>query len=248
MRIAIAGGTGVLGAQITEVARGRGHDVVVLTRSSGVDLVEGSGLADRLADVDVVVDAASTVTMSAKESTRFFSTVTRNLLSAEKSAGVRHHVAVSIVGVDKAPYAYYAGKAAQERAIKEGQVPWTILRATQFHEFAEQVYGQIKLGPIVVVPKMRSMPIAARDVASRLVDLAEGAPAGQVPDLGGPREERVAEMVKAYAATRPGTHRVFELPIPGAYGKAMRDGTLVPGPGSHHAAMTYRDWLAGSNA
>lgn len=245
MRIAIAGGTGVLGTHVVEIARERGHDVVVLTRSAGVDLIDGTGLADHLAGVDVVVDAASKVTMSAKESTGFFTTVTHNLLRAEKAAGVRHHVAISIVGADKAPYAYYAGKVAQEKVIREGDVPWTILRATQFHEFAEQVYGQVKLGPLVVVPKMRSMPIAAHDVARRLIDLAEGTPAGQVPDLGGPREERVSKMVEVYAARRPGKHWVVEFPIPGAYGKAMRDGTLLPGPGSDHAVLTYRDWLAG---
>src|SRR5690606_28447067 len=102
---------------------------------------------------------------------------------AEAAAGVGHHVALSIVGVDRAPYGYYAGKALQERLVTEGEVPWTILCATQFHEFAGQIYGQVKLGPIVVVPVMRSQPVAAREVAERLVELATDAPAGRVPDL-----------------------------------------------------------------
>ncbi|WP_236077460.1 SDR family oxidoreductase [Rhodococcus sp. P1Y] len=244
MKIAVAGGTGAVGRHVVDVARESGHDVVVLTRSNGVDLVSGSGLADALTGVDAVIDVASKQTMSAKESTQFFTTVTRNLLAAEKAAGVAHHVALSIVGSDQAPYAYYAGKVAQEKAIGVGDIPWTVLRATQFHEFAGQIYGQVKLGPFVVVPKMRSQPIAAREVAERLVDIAEGTPAGLVPDLGGPCEEQMVDMVRDYAATLPGKHWVLELPVPGAYGQAMRDGTLVPGPGADHGTQTFRDWLA----
>ncbi len=237
-----------MGAHVVDVARDRGHDVVVLSRSAGVDLVEGSGLAAALAGVDAVIDVASTQTMSAKKSTHFFTTVTHNLLAAEKAAGVQHHVALSIVGSDRAPHAYYAGKVAQEKAIRGGDIPWTILRATQFHEFASQIYGQLKFGPLVVVPKMRSQPVSAREVAERLVDIAEGAPAGHVSDLGGPREENMANMVRAHAARLPGTHWVLELPIPGAYGRAMRDGTLVPGPGADRGTQTYTDWLGRAGA
>ncbi|SNS24511.1 Uncharacterized conserved protein YbjT, contains NAD(P)-binding and DUF2867 domains [Rhodococcoides kyotonense] len=248
MRIAVAGGTGVVGKHVVEVARERGHEVVVLTRSAGVDLTTGSGLPDALAGVDVVIDVSSKQTMSAKESTTFFTTVTRNLLSAEKTAGVKHHIALSIVGIDSAPHMYYAGKVAQEKAVQDGDVPWTILRATQFHEFATQVYGQIKVGPLVVVPKMRSQPIAAREVAERLVELAEGVPAGRVKDLGGPGEERVAEMVRRYAAAVDGTPahlggKIVEVPIPGAYGKAMRDGTLLTGIDADRGTQTFAEWL-----
>ncbi|MEU3473853.1 NAD(P)H-binding protein [Rhodococcus sp. NPDC006774] len=139
MKLAVAGGTGTVGVHVVEVARQRGHEVVVLSRSAGVDLVSGSGLSDALAGVDAVVDVASTQTISAKESMSFFAAVTRNLLTAEGAAGVGHHVALSIVGIDRAPHSYYAGKVEQERIIRAGTVPWTILRATQFHEFAGQI-------------------------------------------------------------------------------------------------------------
>lgn len=242
MKIAVAGGTGAVGTHVVDVARERGHDVVVLTRSNGVDLVDGSGVVDALTGVDAVVDVTSKQTMSGRESAQFFTTVTRHLLAAEAAAGVAHHVALSIVGSDRAPYAYYTGKVAQEKEIRDGDVPWTVLRATQFHEFAEQIYGQTKFGPLVIVPKMRSQPVAAREVAERLVDLAEREPAGLVTQFGGPREESMADMVRAYVKTLPTRAWVLEIPVPGAYGKAMRDGTLLPVAGADLGVQTYREW------
>lgn len=244
LKIAVAGGTGAVGTHVVRVATERGHDVVVLTRSSGVDLVDGAGLARALSGADAVIDVASKQTMSARESTGFFTTVTRNLLAAEMDAGVSHHVALSIVGSDKAPHAYYAGKVAQEKVIEEGTVPWTILRATQFHEFAGQLYGAVGIGRLVVIPKMRSQPIAAREVAERLVELAEGTPAGHVRDLGGPKEERMVDLVRRYAASLPERPWIVEVPIPGAYGKAMRDGTLLLGPDADRGKQTYSEWCS----
>lgn len=242
MKLAVAGGTGTVGVHVVEVARERGHEVVVLSRSAGVDLVSGSGLPDPLSGVDAVIDVASTQTISAKESTAFFGAVTRNLLTAEGAAGVRHHVALSIVGIDKAPYAYYAGKVEQERLVRAGAVPWTILRATQFHEFAEQIRSQTSFGPLTIVPRMVSQPIAAREVAERLIDLAERPPAGRVADLGGPREERTAKMVRRYARAIGARGPVLEVPLPGAYGRAMRDGTLVTTQDSDHGLQTFDQW------
>ncbi|MDV8020995.1 SDR family oxidoreductase [Rhodococcus sp. IEGM 1330] len=244
MKLAVAGGTGTVGVHVVEVARERGHDVVVLSRSAGVDLVTGSGLSEALSGVDAVVDVASTQTISAKESTAFFSAVTRNLLTAETEAGVGHHLALSIVGIDQAPHAYYAGKVEQEKIIRAGTVPWTILRATQFHEFAAQIRSQTSFGPLTVIPRMLSQPIAAREVAERLIDLAERPPAGRVADLGGPHEERMAEMVRRYARAIGARGLVLEVPIPGAYGRAMRNGTLVTTTDSDHGLQTFDQWSA----
>ncbi|MEK8071768.1 SDR family oxidoreductase [Rhodococcoides navarretei] len=244
MKLAVAGGTGTVGAHVVEVARERGHEVVVLSRSAGVDLVTGTGLSDALSGVDAVVDVASTQTLSAKESTAFFSAVTRNLLTAEGAAGVGHHLALSIVGIDEAPHGYYAGKVKQESLVRAGAVPWTILRATQFHEFAAQIRSQTSFGPLTVIPRMLSQPIAAREVAERLIDLAERSPSGRVADLGGPREERMVEMVRRYALAIGARCSVLEVPIPGAYGRAMRDGTLVTSAGADHGTQTFEDWAA----
>jgi uncharacterized protein YbjT (DUF2867 family) len=244
-RIAVAGGTGTVGRFVVEALRRDGHDVVVLTRSAGVDLVSGAGLEDAIVGVDAVVDVSSVQTQSARASERFFGSVTTNLLAAESRAGVAHHVALGIVGSDRAPHGYYAGKAVQERLIESGAVPWTILRATQFHEFARQLIGQVRLGPVVVAPVMRSQPVAARTVGERLARLAVAGPAGRVPDLAGPRKERMPELVRRVIAADGLPGRVISVPLPGGFGRALRDGTILPGPDAVLDGPTFDEWLRG---
>lgn len=244
MRTAVAGGTGLVGALVVQAARAQGHEVVVLARSRGTDLVEGTGLDAALAGVDTVIDVANTTNASAKASRAFFTTVTANLLAAEQAAGVRHHLALSIVGVDRAPVGYYAGKRAQELRVEAGPVPWTIMRATQFHEFVAQVYGAARVGPLHLAPKMRTQPVAAREVAERLVGLASREPAGFVVDFGGPREESLVEMVRGYARARGSKAWIPAVPLPGAFGRAQRDGRLLPGPDAERGKQTFAGWLA----
>jgi uncharacterized protein YbjT (DUF2867 family) len=244
MRIAVAGGTGQVGTHVVAAAREQGLDVVVLTRGNGVDLVAGTGVAEALEGADAVIDVASVTTLDAGESVAFFEATTRNLLAAEKEAGVGHHLALSIVGVDRVPEGYYAGKVAQERLVEGGSVPWTIVRATQFHEFAEQIYARAKVGPFHVAPKMRTQPIAAREVAEHLVALAQAAPLGRASDLAGPREESLAEMVRALARARGSRAWIPAIPLPGASGRAQRDGSLLPGSDAVLGRQTYAEWLA----
>jgi uncharacterized protein YbjT (DUF2867 family) len=244
MRIAVAGGTGAVGRHVVEVARERGHEVAVLARSQGVDLTTGAGLD--LAGVDAVIDVSSVQTLSAAESTRFFTAATRTLLAAGQSAGVRHHLALSIVGTDAAPFGYYAGKLAQERLVADSPVPWTILRATQFHEFVGQLLTRMRRGPVALVPVMRFQPIAAREVAGRLVDLAESEPTGRAPDLAGPQAEQLAGLVRRWVRATGARARVLAVPLPGGLGRAMRDGALLPGAGARLGTQTFDDWLAES--
>jgi len=244
MKIAVAGGTGVVGHHVVDLAREAGHEAVVLARSTGVDLVAGAGVAEALHGVAAVVDVASVQTQDARRSREFFGTVTRNLLAAEQEAGVGHHVALSIVGIDRAPGGYYAGKVLQEELVSAGGVPWTVLRATQFHEFASQIHGAVALGPITLVPTMRSEPIAAREVAERLVELASSGPAGRVADLGGPQERRMADMVRAYAQRIGDRRRVVQVPLPGILGQGMRKGWLITGPDADHGTTTFDEWLS----
>ncbi|MDR5699659.1 SDR family oxidoreductase [Agromyces aerolatus] len=245
MKIAVAGGTGAVGRHVVERVRELGHEAVVLTRSAGVDLVTGTGLAGALDGVDAVIDVASVQTQSAAKSREFFGAVTRNLLAAEAAAGVRHHVALSIVGTDLAPEGYYAGKQLQEQLVEQGAVPWTILRATQFFDFPAQILSQTTFGPIALVPKTRSQPIAAREVAVRLVDLATDAPAGRARDLAGPREERMADLARRLLAASGKRTRVLEFPLPGVFGRALRNGTLLPAPGAADlGTQTFDEWLA----
>ena len=242
MRIAVAGGTGAVGRHVVVAARDAGHDPLVLARSTGVDLVTGNGLD--LTGVAAVVDVTSTRARTADDARAFFGAVTRGLLAAEGVAGVGHHVTLGIVGSTDAPYDYYAGKALQEELVEAGPVPWTILRATQFHEFAAQIYGQYTVGPIVLVPAMRSQPVAAREVAQRLVELATAAPAGHAPDLAGPREERMVRMTRAWASAGGRRRPILEIPVPGPFGRALRDGTLLPRAGASIGRQTFDEWLA----
>lgn len=244
MKLVVAGGTGVVGTHVVDVAKGRGHDVVVLSRRTGADVRSGEGLADAIAGADAVVDVLSTQTLSADVSTGFFTGTTRALLDAEKRIGVPHHVALSIVGIDRAPYGYYAGKVAQERLVETGAVPWTILRATQFHEFAGQTYERAKIGPLHLAIRMRTQPIAAREVAERLVELAEEPPAGRARDLGGPREENLADMMRAYARAKGSRAWIPAISLPGEGGRRQRDGSLLPGADAQLGTQTFDEWLA----
>lgn len=243
MRIAIAGGTGVVGRHVVEVARALDHEVVVLTRSTDVDLVEATGLDAHLEGVEAVIDATSVSTMSARSSMDFFRTVTQHLVTAGRRCGVRHHVALSIIGAREAPFSYYAGKQVQEDLVLD-QPNGTVVRAAQFHEFAGQTAARTRVGPIHAVPTMRSQPVAAREVAALLVDVATQEPRGLGPDMAGPEQVRVADMIRQLVEHEGGRRRIVELPLPGGFGRAMRDGTLVAGPGALIGRQTFGEWLA----
>jgi uncharacterized protein YbjT (DUF2867 family) len=245
MKIAVAGGTGVVGSVLVAELRASGHEVVVLSRATGVDLVTGAGLEHRLEGVEAVVDVLSVATSAAAAATEFFTTTTRNLLEAEYAEGVRHHVLLSIVGIDDIPFGYYTGKVAQEHAVEDGKVPFTILRATQFHEFAAQMIDRApSIGPLLVVPQMASAPVAAREVAAELARIASGVPQGRVPDLRGPREEKVASMVRRVLRKRGSRRPVLTAFLPGKAGAGMRNGGLVPGEGANVGTQTFDAWLA----
>jgi uncharacterized protein YbjT (DUF2867 family) len=204
----------------------------------------GTGLAATLSGVEVLIDVSSIATATAAPSVKFFGTATANLLAAELAAGVRHHVALSIIGAAKTNAAYYAGKKVQEDLVTEAKVPWTIVRAAQFHEFATQVIPQGRFGPLQVVPSMLSQPIAAAEVGAILVEIAEGAPRGLSPDVAGPSVERMPEMVRRYLRATGDRRPVIPVRIPGAWGRSMRDGSLLPAPGARLGTQTFDEWLA----
>lgn len=244
MRIAVAGGTGTVGRHVVDVARERGHEVVVLARSTGVDLVSGDGLADALAGVDAVIDTANIASIDREAAERFFTTTSRTLLDAEARAGVRHHVLLSIVGIDDVPYGYYEAKLAQERVVEQGAVPWTILRATQFHEFAGQMAGRLRIAGVQLAPRMRTQPIAAREVAEHLVELAERPAAGRAGELAGPREEQLAEMVRRLVRAEGRRGPVLRVSLPMRGMAEMRRGAVLPGPGAVIGRQSFDEWLA----
>ena len=243
MKLAIAGGTGVVGRHVVEVAHALGHEAAVLTRSTGVDLVAGTRIDEHLVDVDAIIDVTSVQTMSAKTSVDFFRTVTQHLVTAGRRCGVRHHVALSILGAAEAPFSYYAGKQVQENLVL-AQPNGTVVRTTQFHEFVEQTVDRTAVGAVCPVPTMRSQPVAAAEVAALLVDVATQDPQGLGPSMAGPEELRVADMIRQLAEHEGRRRLVMELPLPGAFGRAMRDGTLLAEPGSRIGSQTFASWLA----
>ena len=245
MRVAVAGGTGVVGRHVVEALAIGGHEAVVLARSRGVDVTTGAGVDEAVAGADAVIDVSNLTTMSKKKSVAFFTAGTRNLLAAGERAGVRHHVALSIVGVDRVDFGYYEGKRRQEELVLGGPVPSSVLRATQFHEFAGQVLAQAP-GPLAIVPRMRVQPVAAREVAAALVALATRPPTGYAPELAGPKEEQLVDLARQLLQARRGRRVVLPLRIPGQAGRAMIDGGLLPsGPGPR-GEQTFAAWLATS--
>ncbi len=244
MKIAIAGGTGTVGRQVVHAVESAGHNPMILSRRTGVDVMTGKGLAEAMSGVGAVIDVSSTASMRTSAAVAFFTRATRNLLEAGRLAGSANHVALSIIGALAVNGQYYAGKAAQERLLMAQAGGYTLLRTTQFHEFASQLQGRLGLGPVQFVPRMRSQPISSAEVAAELVKLAVAEPQGVVADLAGPREEQMANLVRAQLAHDTGrAKRVIEIPLPGPMGRAMRDGTLLPGPGARLGTATFTDWL-----
>jgi uncharacterized protein YbjT (DUF2867 family) len=243
MRIAVAGGTGVVGSYVVSAVTEAGHEPLVLSRGRGIDLVTGTGLDDVLAGVQAVIDVSNQSTTSRKKSVAFFDAVTTNVLDAGLRAGVRHHVALSIVGIDRVDFSYYAGKVRQEELMFASPLPTSVLRATQFHEFAGQVLQQVP-GPVAVIPRMRVQPIAAREVAAALVALALGSPVGMAPELAGPQEESLADMARRLLRARGSRKPVLQVRLPVSGAGAMASGGLLPTAPGPRGVQTYAAWLA----
>jgi uncharacterized protein YbjT (DUF2867 family) len=242
MKIAVAGGTGVVGSHVVAAAQAAGHQAVILARSTGVDIFSGSGLGEALTGVDAVIDVANKVTLSAKPAVTFFETSTRNLIEAGQRAGVQHHVVMSIVGIDDVDYGYYLGKRAQEQTALSSGAPVSILRATQFHEFPGQLMDRTK-GPFAVIPRMKVQTVAAAEVAQALLALATGPVAGRSPDIAGPEVHELPELARLLRAARSSKRPLLTVSLPGKVGKAMRTGALLPTGDGLRGTLTFENWL-----
>lgn len=238
MRIAVAGGTGLIGSMVVARAREAGHDVLSLSRAEGVDLRTGQG--PDLTGVEAVVDVLNAPGISRKVAAPFFERTTAMLLAAGARAGVGHHVVLSIVGIDRVPTGYYRSKLRQEQLVQEGGVPWTVLRATQFHEFPLQLLSRAT-GPVVPVPRMRSATVAADEVAQHLLALAQGSPQGRAADMSGPEVHEMPDLVRRLLATE-GRHA---LVVPVRVAKQMADGGLLPETPGVVGQQTFEQWLQG---
>jgi uncharacterized protein YbjT (DUF2867 family) len=241
MKIVVIGGRGQVGAPLVGLLAANGHDAVAASRSSGVDTVTGAGLAGVLAGADVVVDVSNAPPAGALE---FFRTSNEHLLPAERAAGVRHHVALSIVGVDGlAGSPYMRAKLAQEELIRAGGVPWTIVRATQFFEFLGVIADGVTAGGVVHGSPALIQPIAVGDVVTALADLAVAPPAGVV-DLSGPVAEPISEVLRRYLTATGDRRTVVEDPSAQYFGASLDEKSLVPLGDAVRGSTTLDRWLA----
>ncbi|HEY6793386.1 MAG TPA: NAD(P)H-binding protein [Kineosporiaceae bacterium] len=242
MRIAVAGGTGVVGRWVVRRLEQGGHQTVVLSRRHGVDLTTATGLDGALAGCSAIIDVSNVATNRRRAAEEFFGTVTGHLLRAGERAGVGHLVALSIVGIDRVGFGYYAGKRRQEAVLAAGPLPWTVLRATQFHEFAGQFLDRVR-GPVVPVPRLLSQPVAAAEVAGRLVELVVGPAQAMAPPIAGPDVLQLPDMVRRVLRVRGSRRRVVPVPLPGAAGRAARAGALLPDGPCQLGAQTFAEFV-----
>jgi uncharacterized protein YbjT (DUF2867 family) len=245
MKIAVAGATGRLGRHVAEVLAERGHQVVAISRATGVDIITGSGLEAALDGTEVIIDAATSPSPDGQTATEFFVTAARNLQQAGVRAGVKRAAVVSIINIDKSTGGYGAAKIAHEDAWRSGPIPAQIIRAAQFHEFVAQLLEWGARGDIATVPEMRTQIVSARTVAEVIADAAESPaePAGII-EVAGPREENLVELARMLAARRgtPVTvHDVLDPADPDA--ELQATGGLLPGPGALLAGPTFAEWL-----
>ncbi|QQQ74888.1 NAD(P)H-binding protein [Saccharothrix sp. 6-C] len=246
MRIAVAGATGNIGSLTVATLERAGHEVVRVSRSHGVDLSTGDGLDAALTGVDAVVDAVNVPSADRAGTVRLFATMTANLLAAEARAGVRHHVLLSIVGIaDIEGNVHYAGKREQERLVAASPVPWTIVPATQFHDFAEMVAGWAERDGAATIAPLLVQPIAPQDVADVLAEVAVGEPQGRYPDVAGPETQDLVDMARRTHLARGRDVRLVPT-WSGVFGPEMAGNALLPGERVRIAPTTFDEWLAKS--
>jgi uncharacterized protein YbjT (DUF2867 family) len=244
MRVAVVGATGRIGRRTVEALERRGHDRVGISRRQGVDVYTGEGLVKALTGVDAVVDACSCAATDREEAIAFFTRLTRNLLETERQTGVQHHVLLSIAGLTRVVgNAHYAGKRAQEELVERSPVPWSIVRATHFHDFAEMVTTWTERDGSATIAPLLVQPIAPTDVADVLAEVAIARPQGRCPDLAGPERHDLVDLARRTRAARGTPIRLIPT-WSGVFGPDMAGDVLLPGSDARIAPTTFDDWLA----
>jgi uncharacterized protein YbjT (DUF2867 family) len=249
MKIVVIGGTGLIGTKLVNNLRERGHEVLAASPKSGVDTFTGEGLAGALTGAQVVVDVANAPSWEDKAVMEFFQTAGRNLLAAEAVAGVRHHVALSIVGADRLPASgYLRAKVAQENLIKASGIPFTIVRSTQFFEFAKGIIQSATEGQTVRLSPALFQPIAADDVAAALTGLALAEPSNNTIEIAGPEPIRMDEFARRFLSATRDPRKVATDVNALYYGTELNDQSLAPGDNARLGPTRFADWLSRSTA
>jgi uncharacterized protein YbjT (DUF2867 family) len=244
MKIVVIGGSGLIGKKLVLRLRERGHDVLAASPSSGVNTVTGAGLADTLEGAQVVVDVANSPSFEDSAVLEFFETATWNILAAGAAAGIRHLVALSVVGADRLPDSgYLRAKFAQEARIKAGSVPYTILRATQFFEFLGAIAESAANGDTIHLPPALMQPVAAEDVAAALADIALNAPTNGTIELAGPEPRPLDELVRRYLNATYDTRPVITDARARYFGTELDDQSLTPGANPRLGSTRFEHWL-----
>jgi uncharacterized protein YbjT (DUF2867 family)/quercetin dioxygenase-like cupin family protein len=244
IKIVVIGGSGLIGTKLVNNLSRQGHEVLAASPSSGVNAVTGEGLAQALNGAQVVIDVANAPSWEDKAVLEFFETSSRNLLAAEAAAGVKHHVALSVVGTDRLlGSGYFRAKMAQEKLIKASPIPYTIVRATQFFEFAGGIAQNATEGATVRLPSALMQPIAADDVASALADVAVSKPMNGTLEIAGPEQIRQDELVRQFFSASGDQRKVITDAHARYYGLDVNDQSLVPGTNPRLGSIRFAEWL-----
>ncbi|MEV0713738.1 NAD(P)H-binding protein [Asanoa sp. NPDC050611] len=245
MRVAVIGGTGLVGRHTVDALRAKGHEPVVVSRRTGVDVTTGAGLDAALEGVAAVIDVVSFESAERAAAEQFFAAETENLLIAEQRAGVGHHVLLSIVGVDRVEgNAHYAGKRVQEALVTDGAIPWTIVAATEFFDFAAQVVGWTRTDAGAVVPPLLVQPVAVADVADLLAEVAVRKPVGRTIEIAGPETHDLVDMARRTLTARGDEVRLIASWRDSPLGVEMAGDVRLPGDDARIAPTTFETWLA----
>ena len=246
MKIVVIGGTGLIGSKLVALLRKRGQEVLAASPDSGVNTLTGEGLSAALAGAQVVVDVANSPSFEDAAVMKFFQTAGRNLLAAEITADVRHHVALSVVGADRLPESgYLRAKVAQENLIKESGVPYTILRSTQFFEFGGRIADEGSDGTSVRVPGAALIqPILSDDVVAALADIALAAPVNGTVEVGGPERFRFEEFIKRGLTAKNDKRNVVGDLHARYFGTELSEESLIPGGGARLGQTRFDTWLS----
>ncbi|MEC9433652.1 MAG: SDR family oxidoreductase [Pseudomonadota bacterium] len=245
MKIVVIGGTGLIGSKTVERLRGPGRDVVAASPASGVNTFTGEGLSEALAGATTVIDLANSPSFEDGAVMAFFTTAGHNLLAAARAAGVRHHLALSVVGTDRMQASgYFRGKQAQEDMIRASGLPFTLVHSTQFFEFMGAIAGSGEVDGAVRVSTAAFQPIAADDVAAAMADIALSAPADGIVEIAGRDRLPMSEAVGRWLEATGDPRALRADPRAPYFGAALDDRSLVPGDGARLGATRYADWLA----
>ncbi|EJZ18139.1 SDR family oxidoreductase [Rhizobium sp. Pop5] len=247
MKIVVIGGTGLIGSKTVERLRKRGHEVIAASPNSGVNTITGEGLAEALAGAEVVLDLANSPSFEDKAVLEFFETSGRNLLAAEKTAGVKHHIALSVVGTERLQESgYFRGKLAQEKLIKASGIPYTIVHSTQFMEFLNGIAQSGTVGQTVHLSPAYVQPIASDDVADAMADVALSAPANATVEISGPERARLSELVARYLQAMKDPRTVKADAEAKYFGARLNDESLVSDANPRLGSITFEQWFATS--